>query len=67
MKAMSQYTRMEPAMRVRKLMDFNSRLNRSPESLAVLKEWNFELERDLVSLNGRVLRNEKIVFANRIK
>lgn len=67
MRAMSDYTRMDPRKRIQKLLDFNQRLHRTPESADVFKEWDFHLDTKLVELDGRILKNENIVFNNNQK
>lgn len=54
----------DPKGRVKKLREFNQRLNRTQESIAVLTQWNLELERDLVRVKGRVLPLPAIVMGN---
>lgn len=53
---------MGPGARVNKLMEFNRRLMRTPDSMDVLREWNLKLDEVLVQTPGRVLPNEKIIF-----
>lgn len=64
MRAVADYTRLDPKERIRKLGSFNSRLNRCHESFSIFKEWGFEMERNVVSVKGRVLSPEIIVFGN---
>lgn len=65
MKAVAEHTRIGPAQRVRRLMTFNQRLQQTPESMQVFKEWNMRLSPELVEVSGRELPPEKIVFSNR--
>lgn len=67
MKAMSEHTRVGPAGRINKLIDFNRRLRMSPESSQVLRDWNLELSQELVKVPARVLPNENIVFGGGVK
>lgn len=65
MRAMADYTRSAPRTRISKLMDFNKRLNQTPESSQVFREWDFRLDNRLVEFEGRVLKNENICFDQR--
>lgn len=65
MKAVAEHTRVGPAQRIRRLLDFNQRLSRIPESMEVLREWSMNLDNQLVEVSGRELPQEKIVFLNR--
>ena len=62
MKILSGNTRLYPDKRIEKLLKFNQRLSQAPESVAVLREWNFQLDHKLVKVNGRVLKHEHILF-----
>ncbi|XP_033236349.1 protein aubergine-like [Drosophila pseudoobscura] len=64
MKAMSEFTRLNPDRRIERLRAFNKRLQSSKESMDVLKSWNIELDTALVDIPARVLFPEKIVFGN---
>lgn len=64
MRAVSDYTRLDPRERIKKLSAFNSRLNRCHESVAIFKEWGMEMERNIVSVKARVLSPEVIIFGN---
>lgn len=60
------YTRVEPADRIQRLLQFNNRLTNTPKSMATFSDWNMQLSPDLVEVRGRKFANEKIVFsANR--
>lgn len=65
MKAVAEHTRIGPNQRVRRLLDFNQRLKRTPESMEVLREWNMSLDPNLVEFTARELPPEKIVFNER--
>lgn len=67
MKEMSIHTRVNPAGRIKKLLEFNRRLTVTPDSTKVLQDWDLQLEENLVSVPGRVLKNENIVFGNNRK
>lgn len=60
MRAMSEHTRVNPEMRIRKLMDFNLRLRTTPETQKELSGWQMDLDNKLLEFTGRVLPREKI-------
>lgn len=53
---------MDPGGRIRKLTDFNRRLINTAESMSILREWNLELERELVKVPARVLDAPELVM-----
>lgn len=65
MKAVADHTRVGPAQRIRRLMSFNERLRQTPECVQALLEWKMRVSPQLVTMAGRELPPEKIVFANR--
>lgn len=67
MKSMSCHFRMNPLQRTQKLLDFNRRLARTPESMEVLRQFNFSLSSRLVEIPGRILKSENIVFGDNRK
>lgn len=67
MRAVSDYTRMNPANRIKRLLDFNRRLVTTNESMAVLRDWGLELSQNLVEVPGRHLDYENIIFGNGYK
>lgn len=67
MRAMGEYTKINPDMRIKKLIAFNRRLQEQKESSDVFREWGMELDECLVELPGRELRNEMIVFGGGVK
>lgn len=60
MRQIANFTNQNPGIRVDKLNAFNARLHQSAKSIANFREWNFELEKKLVTLGGRCLANEPI-------
>ena len=62
MRAMSDYTRLNPDARMERLMIFNNRVQTTPASVNVLRNWNMELNNELVTFNGRALPQETIKF-----
>lgn len=61
MRLLAGETRIQPRDRVQKLMKFNERLQ-NEQSLEVLKEFNFKLDKKLVEITGRRLSPEHILF-----
>ncbi|XP_017099105.2 protein piwi [Drosophila bipectinata] len=64
MRAMSEHTRMNPDRRIDRLRRFNSRLQTTSESVKVLKDWNMNLDQNLIEVAGRIISPQKIVFNN---
>ncbi|XP_001605719.1 piwi-like protein Siwi [Nasonia vitripennis] len=65
MRALAEHTRIAPEARMRRLLAFNNRLRSKPEVIQDFKEWNFDLESNLVELPGRVLPMETIYFGSK--
>lgn len=64
MRAMSSYTRMNPKQRTDRLRAFNHRLQNTPESVKVLRDWNMELDKNVTEVQGRIIGQQNIVFHN---
>ncbi|XP_030369390.1 protein aubergine-like [Scaptodrosophila lebanonensis] len=64
MKAMSEHTRLPPGRRIERLLQFNNRLEASPQSLEVLTSWDLSLDKKLVEIPARVLHPEIILLGN---
>lgn len=64
MQDLSAYTRLNPDSRVKQLHKFNKRIQSTKASTDVLDEWNMKLEQELVSIPGRELPSECILFGN---
>lgn len=62
MKDLSCYTRLNPASRVKALQKFNERIQSTPESVKTLNEWQMELDKNLITIEGRELPAETICF-----
>lgn len=67
MRAVSDYTRLDPKERLRKLNNYNSRLMRSQESVNIFKEWGLEMERKIIDVKARVLNPETIIFGGDVR
>lgn len=63
MKAMSEHTRVDPRNRQERLKDFNNRLHASADSKRAFNEFGLELDKALVSVQGRQIPREAILFA----
>lgn len=62
MKAMAEHTKLGPPARIQKLIMFNKRIQDAQQTAPTLKEWNLELDPSLVTVKGRILPYENIVF-----
>ncbi|XP_037960636.1 protein aubergine-like [Teleopsis dalmanni] len=67
MKSMSDYTRLNPEMRIQRLRNFNERLNSSAKSTEVLEEWNMKLDKDLLKIPARILPHEQILLGHGVR
>lgn len=64
MKAMAEHTKMGPPARIQKLLMFSKRIEETQRAKPVLSDWNLKLDTELVTLKGRLLPFENIVFGN---
>lgn len=64
MQQLSEHTRMNPEKRVKALKRFNNRIQSTPESVKVLREWGMKLDSELLEVEGRGLPVETICFNN---
>lgn len=62
MQDVAQHTRVNPDGRIRRLLDFNSRLQGTQACTTAFRDWGLDLSRQLVDVPGRVLPPEKILF-----
>lgn len=67
MKSMACHFRMDPNQRTQKLIEFNRRLARTPESMDILAQFNLSLSPALVEIPGRVFKSENVVFGDGCK
>lgn len=65
MKAMSEHTRVDPRNRQLRLNDFNQRIHASPESQTALHDFGLNLDKTLVTVTGRQVPKEVILFSER--
>lgn len=64
MRNISDATRIDPTMRIEKLIAFSNRLYNEEESCKSLNEWNLDLDRELVKFTGYRLPSNTINFSN---
>jgi aubergine len=64
MRGMADHTQMDPTKRTARLMDFTRRLHQTPDSMNRMKSFNTDIETQLVSFNGRALKQEVMKFGN---
>lgn len=63
---MKPYSQMVPRIRRERLLAYNTRIRNTRESIQVLNEWELDLERNLIEINGHKLKSEILQFgANR--
>lgn len=67
MKALAVHTCISPESRIDKLMRFNNRLRQESKVLQEFKDWNMTLDRTLLEVPGRVLPQERLIFARDLK
>lgn len=67
MKAIAEQTRMDPRKRMQALHNFNQRLQNTPASTEILRAWNVDLNRNLIDIDGRKLKNENILYGDGVK
>lgn len=62
MSALAQHTRVSPADRITKLLNFNKRLHTCPNVMEEFTSWNMSLDNKLCRIPARVLPAEKINY-----
>lgn len=62
MKALGEYTRMEPTKRVDRLNDFAKRILTTKASAETLTKFGVAMDQNLLRISGRALNGEKILF-----
>jgi aubergine-like protein len=60
MKDLAVHTRIGPGDRVKRLQKFVQDINKNPDSVAEMRNWNLEFSSDLLTMTGRQLPTEKI-------
>lgn len=64
MKALAEHTKQGPTKRVQALTNFIQRITNNPDVTEHLNKWGLRFEKQLISLTGRALDAEKVLFAN---
>lgn len=64
MKDIGNVTRYSPHKRVEKLEEYSRRLRETPQSIEVLKDWQFNIQDRVVTFEGKKLQDETIFFGN---
>lgn len=64
MRGMAQYTQMDPEKRKTRLLQLTSRWHQTPECIQKLNSFNTDIDRNLVTFNGRALPQEEMYFGN---
>ncbi|XP_064458074.1 piwi-like protein 1 [Ornithodoros turicata] len=65
MKDIAGHTRVNPTQRQHALMQFVKRVNDCPEAMKVLGDWGVKLYNSAVTLDGRILQEEKIMMKSK--
>lgn len=55
---------MQPNIRMDRLIAYSRRLQSTPESAAVLNDFNLRMGQEVVKIDGRVIEPQKILFGN---
>ncbi|GJQ76571.1 aub [Trypoxylus dichotomus] len=61
MRALSEHTRVGPAIRIEKLRRFSQRLRTNEKIMTELRTWDMQLAEDLIQFDARVLPPENII------
>jgi aubergine-like protein len=64
MKDLAIHTRIGPGDRCKRLQQFIAEINRNPQSVTELRNWNLEFSQTLLDMPGRLLPTEKIYQTN---
>lgn len=59
---MRPYAQMNPRTKKDRLLTYNRRIHDTPDSIAVLKKWNLDLNRNLIDIDGIRLPHETLDF-----
>lgn len=60
MRDVATHTRVGPALRIQKLLQFNQRVQQTPASVQCFNDYGLALSRDLVTINARQLKTRLI-------
>lgn len=64
MRELSQHTKIGPAARIDRLLNFNRRLASSQDSARHLTDWNLGIDPELVKIPARIIPYPDLVFGN---
>lgn len=59
---MKPYSQMVPRVRKDRIMAYNRRVYTTDNSIKVIREWNLELDRALVKIDGHRINAETLLF-----
>lgn len=62
MRGMAEHTQMDPMKRTNRLLDFTRRLHNTPNSVSQMTSFSTDIDKQLVSFNGRALKQETMLF-----
>lgn len=62
MKAMADHTQMDPTRRCNRLLEFSKRMHSTEAAVATMNSFNCDLAGQLVTINGRALDQELMLF-----
>lgn len=62
--ATKQYFQMNPRIRKERILAYNRRVQGTTESIKVFDEWGLELKKNLVDVDGCLLKAEILRFGN---
>lgn len=65
MQETARHTRVGPAGRIERLLKFNNRLLKTPDSVSCFQDWRLQLSNSLVDVDSRVLPVEKIMLGEK--
>lgn len=61
---MKPYSQMVPRTRKERILAYNHRLQTTEKSMEVIHDWNLQLDRQLVQINGWRIKPETLRFGN---
>ncbi|XP_039751696.1 piwi-like protein Siwi [Pararge aegeria] len=67
MRSLDVHTKIGPAIRIQKLLNFNRRLTQTKEVVEELASWSLKLDTELVRFKGRQLPTENIIQSGNVK
>ena len=67
MRELDVHTKLNPDARIQRLLAFNKRLQEEPKIVQEFQDWNLALDNKLLTVNGRILDTQKIVFGRQVQ